>query len=75
MGKRFNVGDVVVVNKDIVRVEGPYAMAGETGAIEEIFRPNSVEVVGKNLYAKVRMSSTGLIKTFRLSSLNHASET
>ena len=70
MGQRFNIGDAVVVNKDIERVEGLYAKAGEAGEIEEVFR-NPHGSGSQALYAKVRMGGTRAVKTFRLTSLSH----
>ena len=68
----FHVGDKVRVNKDITRVEGPYAQAGEQGTIIEIFRPQSTGAFEqKQPYAKVRIIrkwSTPIL-TFRITSL------
>lgn len=73
MAKKINVGDAVVVNKDITRREGPYARDGERGVVEETFRPpSSAACKFQPWYAKVRMDGTGVIKTFRLTSLAHA---
>lgn len=70
MAQRFNVGDTVFVNKDISRVEGPYAKAGERGVVVGTFRPPSS---GAGLlqpwYAKVKMDVGGKVLTFRLTSL------
>lgn len=66
----LSVGHRVVVRRDLVRVEGPYARAGEKGTIVEIFRSGSSGPSSKNgsWYAKVDMDSNE-IKTFRLTSL------
>lgn len=68
----FHVGNKVRVNKDITRVEGPYAQAGERGTIIEIFRPQPTGAFEKKPpYAKVRIIrewSTPIL-TFRLTSL------
>lgn len=68
----FYVGDKVRVNKDITRVEGPYAQEGEEGKIIEIFRPQPTGMYEvKPFYAKVRIireRSTPIL-TFRLTSL------
>jgi len=69
----FHVGDKVRVNKDITRVEGPYAQEGEQGTILEIFRPQPTGFgERKPPYAKVRVIrewSTPIL-TFRLTSLD-----
>jgi len=66
-------GDDVFVNKDIVRVEGPYAQKFDQGVVVDTFRS---EVPGawepgyrsRTTYAKVKMDDDS-IKTFRLTSL------
>jgi len=69
----FHIGDKVRVNKDITRVEGPYAQEGEQGTILEIFRPQPTGFgERKPPYAKVRVvreRSTPIL-TFRLTSLD-----
>ena len=80
MSNRYNVGDKVVVNKDIYRVESVsrekclYASLGDTGSIIEVFRPQSTSAKCSTcaktpLYAKVIMDNSTGIKTFRLTSL------
>ena len=68
----IHVGDSVRVNKDITRVEGPYAKKGEQGTVIDIFRPQPTGFGEKKPpYAKVRVTrewSTPIL-TFRLTSL------
>jgi hypothetical protein len=63
-------GHRVRLLRDISRAEGPYAQAGEAGTVTETFRPpgTSSGTLGP-WCAKVRMDGTGVIKTFRLTSL------
>lgn len=68
--KRIKPGQNVRVKRDITRVEGPYAKAGETGVVEETFptKLSGSPAERPNWYAKVRMAN-GTIKTFRLTTL------
>lgn len=65
--KKINKGQRISVCRDIVRIEGPYANAGETGIVREVFVQRSHHE--PKLYAKVVMDATGKIKTFRCTSL------
>ena len=67
----FHPGDMVKLNKDIVRIEGPYAKKGDSGLITEIFYSYN-DVYEKRPNAKVEMD--GKIKTFRLTSLDRINE-
>jgi hypothetical protein len=80
MSTRYNVGDKVVVNKDIYRTESVsrekrlYASLGDSGSIIEVFRPQSTSAgtaaaAKAPYYAKVIMDNSTGIKTFRLTSL------
>lgn len=63
-------GDHVSVARPIIRVEGPYADADETGEVIRVFRPSSTRGREKKLWhAQVRMDGSNQLKTFRLTSL------
>ena len=72
----FHVGDKVSLKRDIFRAESklPYARAGETGDIRELFQPPAPDGhnVIKTWYAKVMMHDT--LKTFRLTSLQRVDQ-
>lgn len=59
----INKNDKVMVNKEINRKEGLYAVKGEVGEVIEVFYPET-----KVPHAKVLIE--GKIKTFRLTSLD-----
>lgn len=68
------VGHKVRVLRDIVKKEGPYAKAGQEGAIVEVFQPPTfaslrpyVRVNKGPWYAKIRFGVD--IKTLRLTSI------
>lgn len=63
--KKVSAGQRVRVLRDIVRVEGPYAQAGELGEVYEMFNEHGRKTCW---YAKVRMDH-GDVKTFRVTSL------
>lgn len=64
--KKIEPGHRVIVVRDIVRKEGPYARRGETGVVTELFNVYDQ----KNTWnAKVRMDADDAIKTFRITSL------
>lgn len=65
--KKINKGQRVSVCRDIIRSEGHYANAGETGIVREVFVQRSY--LKPRPYAKVVMDATGKIKTFRCTSL------
>lgn len=70
MPRKIEKGHRVRVARDIVRVEGPYAQAGEEGEVIETFRPpNSGANAPWIWHAKVLMDSPKAIKTFRITSL------
>lgn len=64
-------GSKVVLNKDITRIEGPYAVKGERGAVLELFLDKQ-HFPSKRLYAKVLMTDEypQVVKTFRVTSLS-----
>lgn len=64
--KKIEAGHRVSVARDIVRGEGPYASAGESGKVIETFKEN--EHSPTVWHAKVKMDLGG-IKTFRVTSL------
>lgn len=64
--KKIEPKDRVEVARDITRAEGPYATAGETGVVHELFQPQGGSK--SPWYAKVLMDG-GMIKTFRVTSL------
>lgn len=70
--KKIEVGHEVEVLRDIKRVEGPYAKAGEAGVVIEVFfntaRTPRQGNHPQNWNAKVKMAAGG-IKTFRVTSL------
>ena len=67
--KKLRPNDQVTVLRDITRQEGPYAKAGETGKVVEVFS-NKVGAGEKSRwFAKVLMDK-GDIKTFRQTSLD-----
>lgn len=60
--------DLVRVKRDIERVEGPYAQAGEQGRVEDVFLAETTGCPQTPVwYAKVRIGD--VLKTFRLTSL------
>lgn len=73
MRKRFRPGDRVVVLRDIARNEGPYAKAGEAGAVIETFEAWLGWHAGKTVHAQVRMDDGG-VKTFRLTSIQNEAD-
>lgn len=64
--RKLEPGHRITVLRDITRKEGPYAKAGETGEVIECFSPYGRKE--DSWHAKCAMS-TGVIKTFRVSSL------
>lgn len=62
-------GDKVTVVRDITRSEGPYAKAGDTGEVTEVFLRDAFKSDKKNRtwYAKVLTEQQ--VKTFRITSL------
>jgi hypothetical protein len=60
--------DDVEVLRDIVRVEGAYAKAGDTGKVLEVFGNAVGGRERLRWFAKVRMKNRA-IKTFRVTSL------
>lgn len=67
--KKIAAGHRVSVLRDVVRKEGPYAVAGETGEVVDTFKehPGAPTI----WYAKVKMDAGG-IKTFKVTSLQRA---
>ena len=63
--------DRVILNKDITRIEGPYANKGMTGTVLEVFKTNQSGSPSKsNLHVKVLSDVDGKIYTFRMTSLD-----
>jgi hypothetical protein len=60
--------DKVILLRDIVRREGPYAKAGETGSVIEVFGNKVGGNEAMRWFAKVKLTGGG-IKTFRCTSL------
>lgn len=69
--KKIAVGHRVSVLRNITRVEGPYALAGETGEVIETFQPQ-LRNENPDWFAKVKMDA-GPVKTFRITSLKRES--
>ena len=66
-------GSKVVLNKDITRIEGPYAQKGERGTVVECFLVNQSGCPGRGvLHVKVLMTDEypQVVKTFRVTSLS-----
>ncbi len=61
----IHADDRVCLLRDIERREGPYAAAGLTGTVTEVFRQGQTNI----LHAKVRADHDGRLYTFRLTSL------
>lgn len=69
----FRIGDMVIVNKDVVRREGPYANKGDMGVVIDIFSSGN-DVNDRRINAKISMLDDGSIKTFRLTSIDKLSD-
>jgi hypothetical protein len=74
--KSFHVGDNVIVNKSIVRLDANgqqsvYAVEGETGRVKKIFRAESSK---HKTYLSAQVLTSAGIKTLRLTSLKHVKQ-
>lgn len=69
----FHIGEMVIVNKDVVRQEGPYANKGDLGVVIDIFTSGN-DVNDRRMNAKVSMFEDGSVKTFRLTSIDKLSD-
>lgn len=66
--RRISKGDYVIVKRDIIRLEGLYAVKGEKGVVKDTFDTHQSGGGTVIWHAQVKMND-GKLKTFKLTSL------